>query len=224
MRKMFLRTLLALLGLALSGCGVVNLGVGQLQGSGNVTTEPREVGAFTAIDISGVGEVVITQGDTDSLTVETDDNLQAILLSEVRGDTLYLGMKPNVSLRNATRIAFTVTVKDLTQLTLSGAATVSARDLSGDQLTVDHSGVGTVTTVGTVMEQRVMLSGAGSYDGAALVSDQATIDLSGVGNVVVNVRERLDATVSGLGSVEYIGSPALQEHVTGLGTIRQRAP
>lgn len=216
--------LLVLVGLALSACGTVSLGVGQLRGSGNVTVETREVGAFTAIDVSGVGEVVITQGDVDSLTVETDDNLQAIVLGDVRDGTLHLGMKPNASFRQATRMTFTVSVKQLTAITLSGAATVSASDLSGEQLTVDHSGAGPVTVDGTVAEQRVTLSGAGNYDGAALVSERTTVDLSGLGSVVVNANERLDAMISGAGSITYIGSPELHEQISGLGSIRQRAP
>ncbi len=227
MHKFYSLILLCVLGLALSGCIMASPSLGgQLRGSGKVTTEQREVSAFTAIAVSGVGEVIITQGDTAQLTVETDDNLQPILLSAVRGGTLYLSIKSNagLNLTDATRMIFTVTVKELTQITLSGAATISVSALSGDQVRVDHSGAGTVTIGGAVVEQDVTLSGAGSYDGAALVSERASVDLSGLGSVVVNVRDRLDATVSGLGSIEYIGSPELHEQVTGLGSIRQRAP
>lgn len=69
MRKLLQITLLVLLGLALIGCGTVSLGVGQLRGAGNITTETHEVGAFRVIAVSGVGEAVITQGDTDGLTL-----------------------------------------------------------------------------------------------------------------------------------------------------------
>lgn len=224
MDTLFRFTLLVLLGLALSGCSIVSLRTGQIQGSGNITTETRDVGAFTVIDVAGVGEVVITQGDTNSLTVETDDNLHAIVLGDVRDDTLYLGIKANQGFSDATRITFTVTVKELTAISFSGAGTVSVRDLSGEQLTVNHSGAGRVTVAGTVGEQRVTLSGAGNYDGAALASERAMVELSGFGSVVVNVSERLDATVSGAGSIAYIGSPELHEQVSGLGSIQQRAP
>lgn len=224
MDTLFRFTLLVLLGLALSGCSTVSLRVGQIQGSGNITTETRDVGTFTVIDVSGVGEVVITQGDTDSLTVDTDDNLQAIVLGDVRDDTLYLGINANQGFSDATRITFTVTVKELTAISFSGAGMVSVRDLSGEQITVNHSGAGRVTVAGTVVEQRVTLSGAGNYDGTALASARATVELSGFGSVVVNVSERLDATVSGAGSIAYIGSPELHEQISGMGSIQQRAP
>ncbi|MFV9504667.1 MAG: head GIN domain-containing protein [Oscillochloridaceae bacterium umkhey_bin13] len=217
-------TLLILIGLALSACITINPGLGQIRGSGNVTTETREIGTFSMIDVSGIGKVLITQGDSAALTVETDDNLQAIVLGEVRDDTLYLGIAPNVSLGNLTRMTFNVTVENLTAITLSGAAMISASELTGEQLTVNHSGAGQVTTAGTVVEQHVTLSGAGSYDGAELASERATVDLSGFGSVVVNVSERLDATVSGAGSISYIGKPELHEQVSGMGSIRQRTP
>jgi hypothetical protein len=195
-----------------------------VRGSGNITQQQREIGSFNAVNVTGVGVVEITQGDADRLTVATDDNLQDAILSEVRGDTLYLGMKPDVSLSKATQLTFIVTVKNLQRIALSGAAKITARDLKGAQLVIDHSGAGVVTTMGSITAQHVSLSGAGSYDGAALISDRTTVDLSGFGNVVVNVHTRLDATLSGAGSVEYIGSPELHKQISGLGSVRQRAP
>jgi hypothetical protein len=209
--------LFVLLAMTVTSCG-------GMRGSGNVTTIAREMGAFTAVDIAGVGEIVITQGQTERLMVETDDNVQDVVLSEVRGDTLHLDMKPNASMSTITKMIFTVTVRDLKRITFSGAGTISVRDLNGDQLTVDHSGAGKITIAGTVQEQHVTLSGAGSYDGAALTSNRATITLSGLGNAVVHAREQLDATISGAGSIEYIGNPQVTKQISGLGTIKQRAP
>ncbi|MDZ4719200.1 MAG: head GIN domain-containing protein [Roseiflexaceae bacterium] len=215
MRMMRCFILFALLAVILTGCG-------GMRGSGNVTTTAREVGAFTAVDVSGVGEIVITQGQTESLTVETDDNFQDVVLSEVRGDTLHLGMKPNASMSNITKMILTVTARDLKRITFSGAGMINVRELNGDQLTVDQSGAGKITIAGTVQEQHVTLSGAGSYDGAALVSNRATITLSGLGNAIVQAREQLDATISGAGSIEYIGNPQVNKQISGLGSVRQR--
>ena len=221
MHKTFLFTLLTLLGLALAGCSI---GAGQVRGSGNVTTEQRDVGAFTAVDVSGIGEVVINQGNTESLTVETDDNIQRLVLSEVRDGTLYLDMQPKTSLSNIPRLLFTVTVRDLKHITLSGAGKISVRAFNSDQLTIDNSGVGALTASGTVREQFVTLSGVGGYDGTALASERATVTVSGIGDAMVNVRDRLDATVSGVGSIEYSGNPEVHTQVSGVGEVRQRTP
>jgi Putative auto-transporter adhesin, head GIN domain len=221
MYKLLLFTLAGLLGLSLAGCVTLG-GRERVWGSGRVTTEERDIAPFTGIDVSGIGELVINQGEVEQLTVETDDNLQRIVVSEVRNGTLYLDFRTDAIVMRLSQLTFTLTVKDLDRITLSGAATIRAQSLMGTQLTVDHSGVGSVIVSGAVQEQHVRLSGAGRYDGAGLASDRATVDLSGVGSVVVNVRDRLDATLSGAGSVEYIGAPEVHTTTGGIGTIRQR--
>lgn len=45
---------------------------------------------------------------------------------------------------------------------------------------------------------------------------------SGVGSAVVNASEQLDATVSGVGSVEYVGFPQVQESEEGVGDVKKR--
>ena len=62
--------------LVVSACGVVG-------GSGKVETETRQVSGFTAIDLTGTGEVTIEQGETESLTIEADDNVLPALTSKV---------------------------------------------------------------------------------------------------------------------------------------------
>ncbi len=223
MHKLLSLTLLALV-VALTGCDTLSLGSGgQVRGSGNVTREVRAVGSFTAIDITDLGEVVITQGEAEGLSVETDDNLQELVTSETRGDTLYLGIKSNVGLREVTRMTFAVTVTDLERLTISGAAEVRVPELRAKVLTVDSSGVGEVTIAGSVEEQRVTVTGAGSYDGAELASKRATVTSDGLGEVVVRVEERLDANLSGGGSIEYIGDPEVHQEVNGVGEVRRRS-
>lgn len=129
----------------------------------------------------GVGEIIITQADSTSLTVEADDNFQPLILSEVRNGTLFLSMKPNVNLGRFTRMTFHVIVKDLTQLTLSGAAMINASNLSSDTLTVNHSGAGSVTIAGTVNEQIATLMRADSiaYIGRPELHEQ----VSGLGSI-----------------------------------------
>lgn len=39
---------------------------------------------------TSIGEIVVTQGDAERLTVETDDNIQKLVLNEARDDTLHL--------------------------------------------------------------------------------------------------------------------------------------
>lgn len=78
------------------------------------------------------------------------------------------------------------------------------------------------TIAGSVDVLELTLSGVGSFNGAEFKTKQATIRNSGVGSVVVNVSEQLDATASGMGSVEYIGSPQVLEAGERVGTVKKR--
>ena len=69
--------LLALAVLPLCACNFT-----AVRGSGNVVTQERQVSGFDSVALSGVGEVFITQGDKESLTVETDDNLMRYIQTE----------------------------------------------------------------------------------------------------------------------------------------------
>jgi hypothetical protein len=63
------------------------------------------------------------------------------------------------------------------------------------------------------------LGGAGELSLADLTADHAAVRLSGLGKAEVNVTGELDATVSGVGSIEYHGQPTVRRHISGLGDV-----
>jgi hypothetical protein len=145
--------------LALASCSVVN-------GSGQVKTESREVSGFTRVDLAGTGEVTISQGPAESLTIEADDNVLPVLISEVSDSTLKLGTKPRTTVRAHSPIRYRVTMKDLTGVTLSGSGSVTANGMQLRALRTDISGSGTVNVSGSADRQDIQLSGSGRYEAA----------------------------------------------------------
>jgi hypothetical protein len=221
MKKIRLVGLLAT-AVLLSGCGVFRLPT-SVRGSGNVVTESRPVSGVNAVALSGFGELVIDQTGAESLSLEGDDNILPLVTTAVRDGTLTIDFKPNTIVR-PTRLKFTLAVKSLNAIMLSGAGSITANNLSAEDFAVTSSGAGKITTNGKTMDQHVTLSGAGSYDGANFDSDTATVQVSGVGGAVVKVSRELNADISGVGSVEYIGSPQVTQEVSGVGSIKQRTP
>ncbi|MGZ7107850.1 MAG: GIN domain-containing protein, partial [Methanobacterium sp.] len=69
MKKYIIIVLLLLAVIAASGC------TNQSTGSGKVINQTRDVASFNQIDFNGAGELIITQGDKESVTVQADDNL-----------------------------------------------------------------------------------------------------------------------------------------------------
>ncbi len=198
--------------LMLSACSVVN-------GSGHVATENRQVSGFTKIELSGTGEVTIAQGDTESLTVEADDNVLPKLTSNVSDGTLKLDKKPGTTIRTKNPIRYRVTVKDLTGLGLSGSGSVQAQRMTLQMLHVDISGSGTVNLGGSAVEQHIEVSGSGRYDAGELPSQQVTAEISGSGQVVVAVTQQLKIDISGSGMVTYTGDPTVEQSVSGSGRV-----
>jgi hypothetical protein len=193
-----------------------------IRGSGNVVSEGREVSGFTAVTLDGVGQLVIDQTGSESLTITADDNFLPHIETRVSGNMLIIGIEDNTTFSDVSELTYHVTAADLEGLELNGAGDVTVNNLTGEDWSVDLNGTGRITVSGEVTGQTVEINGAGSYDAAGLKSQEATVKHSGAGTAVVQVSTLLDVTISGLGSVEYIGDPEVREEVSGLGAVRQQ--
>jgi hypothetical protein len=218
-------------------------GIRTIKGSGNVVTEERDVSGFDSVALLGFGRVIVTQGDEESLTVETDDNLMQYIETQVRGGTLELGFtEDDILLRPSDSIIFRLSVIDLTALdasgagkfeideldadrlevTLNGAGDIKIDSLSATDLVVTVNGAGQVELAGQVKTQEISLNGLGNYVATDLESQTATVRVPGAGSVVIWVLDTLDVTINGAGSVEYYGSPAVTQDIGGVGKLTSR--
>jgi hypothetical protein len=103
---------------------------------------------------------------------------------------------------------------------LSGAGTVTLRDVTYQSLSVTTSGAGKVVATGAATRTQFKLSGAGGIDAAGLRSSFADVQVSGAGQATVWATVDLKARVSGAGGVKYKGSPGVEQKVSGAGRIR----
>jgi hypothetical protein len=219
--KQFILVNLALMGL-LTACTNDGGLVRTIQGSGNVVTETREVSGFTAVSLNGVGHLIIDQTGSESISITADDNILPTIETRVRGNKLIISIEDNTSFNNLTELTYHVTVQAIDTLELNGAGEVEVLNLEGQDWQTTLAGGGTITVSGKVDTQTAELNGAGAYNAEALQSQEATVRQNGAGMAIVQVSERLDVSIDGLGSVEYIGNPTVREEINGLGTVRQR--
>jgi hypothetical protein len=200
-----------------SGCGRGGSGV---RGSGTIKTETRSASGFSHIVLAGEGDVTITQSGIETLEVEADDNLLPLITSTVSGSTLDL--RTTGSVHPTKPIHYTVTVKDFTELDLSGAGNGTATQINATAIKIVLSGSGNANISGKTRSQDVTISGAGNYQAPELASKTAKVAINGAGNAVVEVSDALDAQISGVGSVEYIGDPKVTKTISGVGTLHKR--
>jgi hypothetical protein len=211
-------------------------------------SETREVQGFERVVMRDYGELIITQGEKESLTVEADSSIIGKIRTEVRGKNLDISMGASwlrkighafTSSISGSWIKYTLTVKKLTGLDVLGAARVSASKIKTDQfsmvlggagsikvesltakqLEIDMRGAGKIELSGKVSEQSVVMGGAGGYVAPKLESAKANIDLRGAGSANVWATKELDVTINGVGSVKYYGAPAINQNITGLGKL-----
>jgi Putative auto-transporter adhesin, head GIN domain len=217
---------------------------GTVAGSGTVGSQVRPVSGFSRVSLSGVGDLSITQGATESLSLEAEENLLPLLETVVSNGTLELRVKANSTLKSTKPIKYTLVVKSLSAVTISGVGNVTAGALEVPTLDVQLSGAGKMqisslkaqvfkaglagvgslgVAAGAVTSQTVSLDGTGSYNACGLSSDTAKVTVAGTSKAVVNVKSSLMVIGSGVGSVEYLGSPTLEQSSSGLGSVTKIA-
>ncbi|MGE5139172.1 MAG: head GIN domain-containing protein [Rudaea sp.] len=189
--------------------------------SGPSVTESRDVANFSTVDFGSVGELTITQGDHEGLTIQAEERILRQIKTEVKDGVLTIHAAPNnlASLNTNKGIYYNLTVIRLDGITLAGAGDIHARNIQSDRLSVTLSGGGTLEMGGEVGQQSVLLSGAGKYDGGNLKSRSAVVNLTGVGSATVWATDSLDAKITSVGSIEYYGNPRVTKEISGLGSI-----
>ena len=188
---------------------------------GPVTRESRNVSGFDGVELRGVGNLFIRQTGRESLTVEAEKDVLPEITTRVVDGRLIIGARSNSAIHTTRPINFYLTVKDLDSLAVLGTANAEATGIDTDGLTVTIDGASNVRMEGQADEQAVEISGTSNYLAENLQSIDVKIAMAGAGSAVVNVKEKLDAEISGVGSVEYVGNPRIQQTVSGAGHVSE---
>ncbi len=199
-------------------------------------------------DDGGEAAVYIEQGIEESLQVEASPDVLRRIEVGVRDGTLYIRLGGSWLERLADKLTTSLTrpkviyrlqVKDLLsadlscasilgvsalktknlRLNLCGVTRAVVEHLEADRLQLKHSGAGKLDFKGSVQYQEVHLSGAGFYAATGLCSETADINISGPSRAQVYSTDRLDVTIRGTGSVEYLGEPKVRQQVLGMGGV-----
>ena len=119
-----------------------------------------------------------------------------------------------------TDIVFEVTARRITRMENSGTVSIDASGFNGGDLSVETSGVGSITLNGRVDSFKAALSGVGTLDADALTADRVDTSLSGVGSAHVRAEKSLRANVSGVGSLSWTGAATdVSTQVSGIGRV-----
>ena len=189
-----------------------------IEGFGPTITESRTVDSFHSIDASIVGNIYITQGATQELSIVTHQNIMDELNTTVTNNTLKIDFDRCIN--DIDKLDIYITIPDIESIIFAGVGNIeSENDWDLDNLSVIFSGVGLSNLSGTVDNFSYILSGVGDLKAFDLSTSNTNINISGNGNAEISVSDNLVVTIAGGGNVSYKGDPALTSNITGTGTV-----
>lgn len=205
-----------------AGCGVVGKFMHGVRGSGNRVTEKRAVPAFLSVEVSGAYEVEIVAQQERSLEITGDDNILPLVTTEVRGNVLRIGSSKSFNISRP--ITVKITVPDLEGVSTSGASKINITAIKNAALEVDSSGASNISLKGETKKLKIGTSGAGNIEAKDLHAEKVSVESSGAGHVSVYATEQLDASASGVASIDYYGEPkTVNPNVNGPASINKKS-
>jgi hypothetical protein len=212
-----------------------------VQGSGNITRQNRELGHFTALATSVGGSVEVRIGNTESVSIETDDNLMPLVETVIENGTLRIRpVKKDMQLEPHT-LKIVLQAKSLERITVGGSGTVDADRLHGQKLVFDVGGSGAISVrnleaqsvsvslggsgnlkaSGTTEQLQVSIGGSGKVQAGPLAARDVQISIGGSGQATVSAKQSLNVSVAGSGDIAYYGDPQITKSIVGSGSLKR---
>jgi hypothetical protein len=205
-----------------------------IEGNGKIVTADIPVSSFDALKASGVYELKLSQGATESVKIEADENLQAYFTVKNEGSKLVINMDKlkNINLKGRnTKLKVYVTFKQLKSLDLSTVGNVRSEEnmsfgdlkvsnnsvgnvdlkLTADKVSLDNQSVGNVTLSGKATTAVFRNEGVGSLKAGDFAVQTLDIRNTGVGNAEVNAAKELKVEDSFLGKVKNKGTAPMKK-------------
>ena len=219
--------------LLVSGC-VINL-QDTITGDGNTVTQTRDLQEFSGIKVGSGIDVFVTQGETQKVEVEADENLQEWIRTEVEGSVLHIYVEKSIRMAKSKKVS--ISCKAIDRLDISSAAEVTGLSrFKTDKLDIDLSSAGKLKfeveageirlsassaakgyLKGTAQKITADLSSAGEMAAFDLETKVCDISVSSAGKARTWVTDEASFQASSGGNINYTGEPKIRNINTSSG-------
>ncbi|MCU0462692.1 MAG: DUF2807 domain-containing protein [Bacteroidales bacterium] len=210
-------------------------------GDKNVVKKERSTGPFTGMRTSSAIDVILSQGDEMKVELEADENLHEYIKTEVKDGTLRIYTEVNI--REAAMKRVHITMKEINFVGTSSAGDVigqtpvkterlklsatSAGDIKlevyAQSIDVNGSSSGDITLSGEADMLDANLSSAGDLNAYNLKVREADVSVSSAGDADIWVTEKLEASASSAGDINYKGDPGnVDAHSSSAGGVHKK--
>ena len=203
--------LLVLVG-ALAGC---------VQGQGPVTSETREVGAFSRIEASAGIRVVVRIGPSEAIEVTAQENLLPVIATDLRGDTL--SIEASEDFTTLEPVTITVVVPALDGITLSGGSQAVIDGLDAESLELRIRGGAQVTAAGSVDSVELDAGGGATASLEDLSARVATVSMDGGATATLTASGEVSGTAAGGSRLTVLGDAVVSVEASGGSVVARGA-
>lgn len=189
----------------------------KIKGNGNVVKKERVLSSFSKVSIAGSIDLIINQNGKEAATVETDENIQDVLITEVKDNELHIHLKKGVNV-SATKMVVHLSCVRLNEISSGGSGDVSTTSaLATDKLEISHGGSGDFMLDLNVKKLEISTGGSGDYK---LKGNAAEFELSaaGSGDIYASPLNCTKATISMAGSGDVQLRKGVKAEVSSVGS------
>lgn len=207
-----------------------------ISGEGSIVSEELTISEFTGIDLVGVANVTITQGEEQKVVVESQSNIINKLKTSVSNAIWKIELE-NGCYKNFDLNVY-ITVPNLNKAAISGTGSIQINDFvnqsslslsipgSGDielgeynlpqTTSINISGSGNIifnSSNSSTDNLNINVGGSGNINAFGLVANNCDIDISGSTTCELSITNSLDVNSSGSATIYYKGAPSVHTRI-----------
>ncbi|REG87811.1 head GIN domain-containing protein [Winogradskyella sediminis] len=203
----------------------MNLGPG-VDGNGNVVTEERTISPdFNEIKVSQGLDLYISQSDAVGLSVEADENLQDLIMTDVENSILRIYTTENIRRAQSKKIILSIetisAIKATSGSDVYSSNTISLSNLdlhatSGADITIDvitetleckSTSGSDIKVTGTTTNFMAEATSGSDIDASNLKAEISNVKATSGADISVHTSKELTANATSGGDVKYSGNP-----------------
>lgn len=182
---------------------------------------------FNSIELNADVQVILTQSDQQSVSIDADENTHNLIETKVRNNILIINETGTISKLNPVKVY--VSMKSLNRIIVTGSGTVITQskfiaddlslcitgkgnismDIAANTISSEIAGNGNIKLKGMAGTHSFTIAGGGNLDAVDLETFKTFAMVASSGNCYLNVKDNLDIKMYGNGSLVYKGSPKI---------------
>jgi len=224
---MKLKKILVMVGMALLTLGISSCEIEDhfLTPVGNSVTVKKSFSNYSEISVGSGFQLYLKQDGTESVEIQTNENLLPYIESYQKGNMIYFYREENVNFTGNAIVKIYVSAKEINALEATGGSSIRAEtDLTSDNLALNFSGGSSLQAEIISKNLLANLSGGSTFDisgksssllingsGGSIVNgvnhqtDYLTANFSGGSILYMTVNKNLSLSLSGGSIINYYG-------------------